>query len=328
MMRRRSLWLALIALVAPGAAGAFIISPPIDCKLGETCHIQNYVDRDPGPGAADFTCGPLTYDGHKGTDFALPSLSAMRADVDVLAAAPGTIRGLRDGMADIAADDPAAPALDGRDCGNGVVIDHGDGWETQYCHMMRGSIAVTMGQRVAKGTVLGQVGLSGRTEFPHAHLSVRHDGAVVDPFAPTAGPVSCDGRTGEPPLWEDPLPYTPGGLISVGIATGLPQYERLKDGLSTPARVPANAPALVVWGYAFGGQSGDSVIITLDGPGGRILRQSAALDRDQAQFFRAAGKRCCGGPERWPAGTYTGVVALVRDGQELDRATAEIRVEN
>ena len=35
---------------------------------------------------------------------------------------------------------PTATA--GRNCGNGVTLDHGDGWQTQYCHMRRGSVAV------------------------------------------------------------------------------------------------------------------------------------------------------------------------------------------
>ena len=73
---------------------------PIDCIPGRTCHIQNYTDADPGSGARDFTCGPLTYDSHKGTDFALPDLALMRAGVTVRAAAPGRVTGLRDGMAD------------------------------------------------------------------------------------------------------------------------------------------------------------------------------------------------------------------------------------
>jgi D-3-phosphoglycerate dehydrogenase len=46
----------------------------------------------------------------------------------------------------------------GRECGNGVVIAHEDGWETQYCHMRRGSVAVQPGERVARGQTLGLVG--------------------------------------------------------------------------------------------------------------------------------------------------------------------------
>ena len=33
---------------------------PVACVLGETCYIQQYMDRDPGPGARDFTCGGTT----------------------------------------------------------------------------------------------------------------------------------------------------------------------------------------------------------------------------------------------------------------------------
>ena len=31
---------------------------PVDCVLGATCEIQNYVDRDPGPGARDYSFAP------------------------------------------------------------------------------------------------------------------------------------------------------------------------------------------------------------------------------------------------------------------------------
>ena len=93
----------------------------------------------------------------------------------------------------------------GRDCGNGVVIDHDDGWQTQYCHLRRGSVGVTRGQAVARGDRLGVVGMSGRTQFPHLHLSVRRDGAVIDPFAPSDPPRCTDAaQTAPAPLWSDP----------------------------------------------------------------------------------------------------------------------------
>ena len=63
-----------------------------------------------------------------------------------------------------------------RNCGNGVVIRHADGWETQYCHLRRGSVQVAEGDRVEAGEPLGLVGMSGEANFPHVHLSVRRDG--------------------------------------------------------------------------------------------------------------------------------------------------------
>ncbi|WP_247877773.1 M23 family metallopeptidase [Azospirillum thiophilum] len=72
---------------------------------------------------------------------------------------------MRDGMEDVSIrQSGGAPA--GYDAGNAVVVDHGNGWETQYSHLKRGSVAVRPGVRVEAGTVLGQIGLSGRTEFP------------------------------------------------------------------------------------------------------------------------------------------------------------------
>ena len=177
---------------------------PIDCSLGESCFLLNYLDADPGPGAQDFTCGPLSYDGHKGTDIALPTFAEMRAGVAVLAAAPGVVRGTRDGMPDLGLDATPPDQLAGEECGNGVVLDHGNGWETQYCHLREGSVTVTQGETVEAGQVLGLVGLSGKTQYPHVHLSVRRDGREIDPFD-SDGARSCGSDDGPgDDLWAAP----------------------------------------------------------------------------------------------------------------------------
>ena len=81
---------ALLALTTPAMAQDVQLQLPLDCDLGETCFIQQYVDTDPGPGAQDFMGGPLSYDGHKGTDFRITDLAAMQAGVAVFAPAlPG-----------------------------------------------------------------------------------------------------------------------------------------------------------------------------------------------------------------------------------------------
>lgn len=307
-----------LALIASPAAG-FDLALPIGCQLGETCHIQNYFDHDPGAGTEDFACGPLGYDGHDGTDFALPSLAAMQAGVDVLAAAPGTVLGIRDGMADISIRDPAAPPLEGRDCGNGVLIDHGDGWQTQYCHMKSGSIAVRSGDRVDSGTRLGEVGLSGNTEFPHLHLSVRRNDAKIDPFDPGAAP-GCGAAVA--PLWAEPIPYQPGGFIALGFSTAVPEYEALQAGL--PAEpIPSDAPALVLWAYYFGPRAGDLLELSVTGPDGGLFSEEVPLDRTQAQAFRAFGKRL---RESLTPGRYEGLAILRRDGAEIDRATVTLDI--
>lgn len=312
----------IAALLAPAQAGAFELSMPVDCTLGESCFIQQYADRDSGPGATDFTCGPLSYDKHSGTDFALPTVAAMQGGVAVLAAAPGVVKGVRDGMPDIAVTDPAAPALDGRECGNGVLIDHGDGWQTQYCHMRQGSVAVAPGAQVVVGTPLGLVGMSGAAAFPHMHLSVRKDRAEIDPFDPD-GSFTC-GETPAPALWTTPLPYQAGGLIGIGFAEAVPEFAAIKAGLVTADPFPATAPALVVWVHAFGGREGDEITLAITGPAGEVVRQTVTLDRTQAQLFRATGLRLRAAA--WPAGLYEGTATLTREGVEVDSLSRSIKV--
>ena len=143
-----------LAFVA--AATAFAIAPaaafelvfPVACEIGETCAIQHYVDRDPGPDALDYRCGHQTYDGHDGIDIRIPTLRDMTAGVAVLAAADGTVARTRDEIPDVMFDEANAAAVADRECGNGVVIEHGDGWVTQYCHLKRGSIRVAPGETV------------------------------------------------------------------------------------------------------------------------------------------------------------------------------------
>ena len=309
---RRSAALALtLTLAAQTAAGDIELGLPIDCDLSETCFIQQYVDHDPGPGAQDYTCGPLAYDGHDGTDFALPTREAMEAGVDVLAAAPGHVIAVRDEMPDIAANDPDAPDLDGRDCGNGVVLAHAGGWQTQYCHMRRGSVVVSPGEPVERGARLGEVGLSGRTEFPHLHLTVRFEGEVIDPFLPDPG-ASC-GELPETTLWRETPAYRPGALVDLGFATEVPDYAAIRGGLDSPETLGGDAPALVLWAHAFGGRAGDVVEILIEGPDGTVIAHDEALPREQARYFRAAGLRAPD-PQGWPAGDYTGTVRLLREG--------------
>ncbi|WP_090062037.1 M23 family metallopeptidase [Celeribacter neptunius] len=317
--------LALLTIATPALAKDPILSPPIDCTLGETCYIQNYVDADPGPGAADFTCGTLSYDGHKGTDFALPAVIDMWQGVDVLPAAPGTVIATRDGMEDVPQGTEGAPDITGRECGNGVVIDHGDNWTTQYCHMMNGTIAVEKGQKVSKTTVLGQVGLSGMTQFPHVHLAVRHDGKVVDPFNP-GGLISCGieaimGGT----LWDRDMVYHAGGLLSVGIDTQVPDYQSVKAGTAGAKRLTTESPALVVFGFAYGALSGDILRMSIFGPEGEVIGRDVTIDKEQAQLYRAIGRK---NPGSWPAGGYSATVQLIRKDQEIDRREERFQISN
>jgi murein DD-endopeptidase MepM/ murein hydrolase activator NlpD len=63
--------------------------------------------------------------------------------------------------------------------GNMVEIDHGNGVSTRYAHLA--SVAVSSGQSVEAGAVLGRAGSTGRSTGPHLHYETRVDGEAIDP---------------------------------------------------------------------------------------------------------------------------------------------------
>jgi LysM repeat protein len=59
--------------------------------------------------------------------------------------------------------------------GNEVVIDHGNGWQTLYAHLLDGGIYVSCGQSVLQGATIGAMGSTGNSTGPHLHFELRND---------------------------------------------------------------------------------------------------------------------------------------------------------
>ena len=305
--------LLLLAQGVQASGPAPVLQLPVDCEMGAHCVVQNYVDLAPGPEAGDYTCGPLTYDGHKGIDIRVAGLPEMEAGVAVLAAAPGVVRATREGMADVSIEEAGGEAIKSREAGNAVVITHEGGWETQYSHMKQGSIAVTKGQRVAAGTQLGLIGLSGSTEFPHLEFSLRHEGKTIDPFTGSEAQSGCG--TGGEALWSEAartaLVYRAGGPLLAGFASRAPELKRLLSGEDRAGRIAQDDPALVFWAVSYGLRKDDRATIRIVGPDGEIFVESSkSVPKNKAQWMRFIGKRRKAEP--WPPGIYRGEYRVTR----------------
>jgi hypothetical protein len=320
----RTIACLLVFLVAPAAsADDFVLGLPLDCKIGLDCWIQQYAAHRPLTNVApvdrfsDYACGLETYDKHDGTDFRVRDTGA---HVAVLATALGTVKAVRDGVPDHLVKSEADRAQVKKiECGNGVVIDHAGGWQTQYCHMRKGSVLVKAGDVVATGAKLGEVGFSGEAAFPHVHLTVRHSGKTVDPFGgdPIDGPQKCDPQGQS--IWnkeaQASLTYhSYGDIIGTGFHYEPIQMAQLETGDVTPENPSSSWPALVAYVWAINLSAGDKITVTLRGPNGVMAENSVTLDRHKAQYMLFAGKkRPAGG---WVTGTYGGSFVVTRDGVE------------
>lgn len=321
---------ALILLVVSDLAlgeSTFRLALPIDCVPGSNCFVQNYVDHDPSPAYRDHACGARTYDGHNGTDFRLPSLVAQRAGVSVLAAADGVVAGVRDGMKDVSIRETGKEAVHERECGNGLVVRHPEGWETQYCHLAERSLSVRRGQRVRAGQILGKVGLSGLTEFPHLHFTVRHKGTTVDPFAPEAQAGTCRSDVS---LWTEAaareLPYRRRVLLNHGFFDRVLNMDAVENRAPEGLAPSPESLTMVIFVRMIGLEPGDVAELHLRAPDGAVLagKRLLPLDRAQAQSLMLIGrKRPATG---WPAGLYRAQYRVLNAGKTVFESSFSARI--
>lgn len=298
-------------LLSSLTAGAFELGMPVQCAVGTDCFIQNYVDADAGPEYSDYHCGKLTYNGHDGVDFRVRNFPAMERGVNVIAAAPGTVLGMRDEVPDTGL---MNPDVRNKECGNGVLVQHAEGWQTQYCHMKQGSIVVKKGQAVQAGDVLGQIGFSGQTEFPHLHLSVRHNGKKIDPFtAKEIAAVSCTPGVEPKGIWAPEvaarIAYNPTHMLAMGLTTETPDVDGVRRGKFDQKEMSLNAPLLAMWVDMMGTQADDHLLMTITSPSGvKIYEKEEITVRPKAAQFYFIGRK----NQLWEQGTYIGTAVLTR----------------
>lgn len=315
----------LIASAAPLAAEAPFLELPVDCEMGKTCYIEDYMDADPTNAQRDYRCGLRARDDHNGTDFAIIDWDAMEAGVNVLAAAEGTVYATRDGEPDRVYTRALRDEIAGRECGNAVRLSHDNGIDTLYCHMKQGSVRVKEGDRVEAGTPLGQIGLSGLTSHPHLHIALLKDGGRIDPFAPNRAPDECVAEPGQQ-LWLDPIPYQPSGFLTAGFSDSVPSFRTVRNGTARK-RTLAPTDALVLYARFHDLQNGDVMTFWAEGPepDSEVYRHSILVKNAQKDMFRAYGKRAPKGG--WTKGAYRGFVRLTRGDEVLGQRHADAVIE-
>lgn len=187
--------------------------------------VVNYLDQNRGTGTTalqDFQCRARTYDNHQGTDisFGWDAWNLMeRGEIEVIAAAPGTIILRQDGNFD-------------RNCvlsskqWNAVYVQHDDGSIAWYGHLKNGSVTgKQVGARVAEGEFLGLVGSSGNSTGPHLHFEVYDaNRRLVDPWAGQCNTLNVAAGQAAMSWWKNQRPYTDQAINRVYTASARPTF--------------------------------------------------------------------------------------------------------
>ncbi len=294
---------------------------PIKCTLGQDCFVQHHVDTQGGSKASDHRCGTLTYNDHRGTDIRIRTLKDMEAGVPVIAAADGMVGNLRRGVKDQYFSNytkEKKKEIYNIGLGNAVVLNHGQGWSTFYAHLKKGSIVVEKGQRVRKGDILGYVGMSGLTDFPHLHFDVRYRNRTMDPFTGLERNKGCGKAKFS--MWSDmakrELKYIPTFFVNTGFSETKPKGRTdLESGEKKEKVLNPAAPTLFFWSYYIGSQQGDKVSLRITGPDGRKLKAYNPPRMSKNQIAKNLFVGVKKPPAGWRSGTYRGEITVTRDGQ-------------
>jgi murein DD-endopeptidase MepM/ murein hydrolase activator NlpD len=183
-LREQETFLLERGLIEPPLATHVLFAWPLrqssDLKDPNYWLTGTYLDEDRDTGEQiDYMGGNRTYDNHSGTDTGSACFQWARQSMNatqVIAAAPGVILAKLDDAYD-------------RSCGpqqdyNGIFIRHDDGSQAWYIHTKRKSLTTKgVGERIAQGEYLGQMGSAGNSSGPHLHFEVYDStGKLIDPY--------------------------------------------------------------------------------------------------------------------------------------------------
>jgi hypothetical protein len=242
-------WLLLVAIAL--CFSSLVRGQPFVTPIGGTPFddwtIVNYVDINPSGGVLDYRGGNYSYDGHNAIDFTLANFAAMDAGVPVYAAGPGTVIYTHDGEFD-----RCSRVIVCGNFPNYVGIQHADGVISEYLHLKKNSISVSVGQTVAAGQQIAEVGSSGLSSDAHLHFAVYEAGLPIETY------LDPDR------WWIDPVPYADDvfGSLDHGVSNHFPSSAELQDrpvdhDVFQQADGPGQLAAL--WSHLHGIDAGDDL---------------------------------------------------------------------
>ncbi|PCI01774.1 MAG: hypothetical protein COB76_00550 [Alphaproteobacteria bacterium] len=271
---------------------------PVACQIMGNCWITNHVDLDDRSGrVSDYMCGKKATDNNKSTHISLSSQKAVLQNMPVLASASGKVQ---------------VAGNVGGFCGTRVLIKHAKGWESSYCHLNPRTLTVRAGQAVQQGQIIGSIGTSGQTSWPHLSFATIRNGMVFDPFSGRTAIEGCSAKTQS--LWVGGMnpPYEPAAVASAGFTVGhVPNSSILNGTAQTATAIRTATLQLSLWSLMMNLRVDDEITILIEAPDGKIFKEfKKTITKDSPYFpvnLSVLKKNI-----RWEAGDYKGTITIER----------------
>lgn len=322
----RFIILVIVCLFNVAVIASPLLHFPLQCSLGDDCWIANLPRHYFEERQLDFRCGPNTYRDHKGTDIALRDLQQMKIGVKVLSPISGVVEAKRNNVDDISSRYTGKNVTKGVECGNGVVISNYE-IEVQLCHLKKASIRLSIGEKVKAGDVIGEVGLSGMTEYPHLHVSFREKiGDRVQEIDPFYGPQPDCGLPAKS-MWQNAElmdKHAKTGIVyNYGFAFELGNAEQIRSG-KYKLEQPQNPQEFMGFVDIFSVDKGDKLELSiLDKNGDVMIARSHKFGKYQARYFFYIGKKLRG--ERL-LGEHTLMIKYTHKNGEVESFSKKIKL--
>jgi len=313
----RNVFIVVIAIFfgLPQPAEAQDAVFPLTCNPGVNCFILSYPDMDSAPDSAkDYTCGPSANDGDGSLRIGVASVETLRSGINVLATRDGKVLEIANDVPDLVIASKKDLKRGASLCGNAVILDHGLGMQSAYCHLRQGSITVQPGQRVKAGEKIGQVGQSGYATWPQLGFSIQSSGLFVDPVS-SMSPIEGCGFKPRPIV---PLPpafteYQPAAIVAMGFSTdNMAMNDIVLGRTTTMITMDRMEMKMNLWGMVLGVHKGDEIEVRIRDPRGRSFEYRKILaDKDLPRMPVNTSR--ARGYSGWRQGIYVGEITLTRE---------------
>lgn len=312
----RILLLLLISCLTQAVqADDFKLQFPVNCQLNNDCFILSYPSH---PDNLDYSCGTLTQEKYPATNIALANEKQMTKGFEVVAVADGVVKKVTGTIQDIPYKEKHNPeyALNNDICGNGIVIDHNNGWQSFYCYLKQASIKVLPETKVKAGQVIALVGQSGYVGMPMLGFTIASNGQSMDPFMSKSTLEPCSKEPSSQ-MWQEPIAYKPHGVIDSGFtrrSVELVDVISADPVLEEPLTKDDNI--MIFWTQAYGVQDNDLEVVSIYKPDKTLFFISDnAVDARNLMYVSSNGRKLTKGG--FETGMWTAKYSVQRNGQEL-----------